>query len=73
MKDYLTVIEAAAALGMSERALRNRIERGDMQAERAGARLLLIPRAEVERWQQIGRLKPGPKPKRQPGEHEEGS
>ena len=73
MKDYLTVTEAAAVLGMSERALRNRIERGDMQAERAGARILLIPRAEVERWQQIGRLKPGPKPRRADAdkEHEE--
>ena len=67
MDEYLTVEEAAAALGMSARAIRNRIERGDMQAQRLGARLWAIPRAEVERWHERGRLHPGPKPKKQAG------
>ena len=59
----MSVREAAVALGMSERAIRNRIERGDMQATRIGARVFVIPRSEVERWQQLGRKRPGPKPR----------
>ena len=64
----MSVQEAAAALGMSERAIRNRIERGDMKATRIGARIFVIPRTEVERWQQLGRQRPGPKPRRPPGD-----
>jgi excisionase family DNA binding protein len=60
--DYMTVEEAAAALGLSVRAIRERIRRGDMRADRLGARVWAIPRDEVQKWQAIGRLKPGPKP-----------
>ncbi len=66
--EYMTVAQAAAELGMSARAVRNRIERGEMKAERLNPRLLLIPRAEVDRWRVIGRLRPGPKPRRQQDE-----
>ena len=58
----MTVQQAAEALGMSVRGIRERIERGEMQAERLGARVWAIPREEVERWRQLGRQKPGPKP-----------
>jgi excisionase family DNA binding protein len=61
--DYTTVQEAAEALGLSIRGVRERIERGEMQAQRMGARLWVIPRDEVERWRGRGKLKPGPKPR----------
>jgi excisionase family DNA binding protein len=61
--DYLTVTQAAAALGLSVRGLRFRIAHGQMAAEQVSPRLYLIPRAEVERWKALGRQKPGPKPK----------
>jgi excisionase family DNA binding protein len=57
----LTVADAARELGMSARAILNRIQRGEMQAQRMGARLWVVPRVEVERWREVGRLKPGPK------------
>ena len=60
--EYLSVDEAAAALGLTVRAIRLRIQRGDMRAERIGVRVWAIPREEVERWRAIGRLKPGPRP-----------
>ena len=60
----MTVREAAEALGMSMRGINERIERGDMRAERLGARVWAIPRDEVERWRQLGRQKPGPKRRR---------
>jgi len=60
--DYLTVTEAAEALGLTVRGIRDRILRGEMQAERLGVRVWAIPRSEVERWQAIGRLKPGKRP-----------
>ena len=62
--EYMTVREAAEALGMSMRGINERIERGDMRAERLGARVWAIPREEVERWRAIGRQKPGPKPRK---------
>jgi excisionase family DNA binding protein len=64
----MTVQEAAEALGLSIRGVRERIERGEMQAQRMGARLWVIPRGEVERWRGRGKLKPGPKP----GSHRRG-
>ena len=68
--EYMTVSEAARELGMSPHGIRDRIERGEMRAERAGVRVWLIPRAAVERWRQLGRQRTGPKPKRQRTEEE---
>lgn len=59
----MTVDEAAAALGMKADGVRKRIQKGQMQARRVGARLYLIPSEEVERWRELGRQRPGPKPK----------
>jgi excisionase family DNA binding protein len=59
----MTVTEAANALGVAEETIRKRIQRGAMQARRVGERVLLIPSDEVDRWREIGRVKPGPKPK----------
>ncbi len=59
--DYMTVDEAARELGLTRRGVHKRIERGDMRAERFGDRVVLIPVDEVQRWREIGRLKPGPK------------
>ena len=58
----MTITEAATALGVAEETIRKRIQRGDMQARRVGARLLLIPEEEIHRWAQIGKVRPGPKP-----------
>ena len=64
MDGYQSVNEAAAALGMSRQGIQRRISRGDMRAVRIGARVWVIPPDEVERWKQLGRQKPGPKPRR---------
>ena len=58
--DELTIGEAAARLHVDESSVRKRIRSGQMQARRAGARFWLIPRDEVERWQSLGKLRPGP-------------
>ena len=63
--EYLSVSEAAGELGLSVWGVRDRIERGDVRAERLGTSVWAIPRAEVERWKALGRKKPGRKPKRQ--------
>ncbi len=63
--DGMTIADAARVLGMSENGIRRRIQRGDMVAERIGARLLVIPNHEVERWRSLGKLKPGPRPARE--------
>lgn len=62
-RDLITVSEAAAILGISNRAVSKRLENGQMRGERVHPRLWLIPREEVERWRELGRMKPGPKPR----------
>src|SRR5215203_893394 len=63
---YMSVSDAAAAIGISVTALRDRIRHGQVKAERIGRRVLLIPPEEVERLRGQGRLKPGPKPRTEP-------
>ena len=63
MPDYMTVSEAARELGVSSRAIHKRIAEGTMRAERFGALVWQIPVAEVERWRELGKQKPGPKPR----------
>lgn len=60
---YMTVTEAAQALGMTAGGLRSRLKRGDMTGKHVHARLWLIPVAEVERWKELGKQRTGPKPK----------
>ena len=64
-KDALTTADAARELGISVRALQHRLKTGMLRGDNLGGRLWLIPREEVERAKAAGRLKPGPKPKRQ--------
>lgn len=52
------VADAAREMGISRRALQDRIARGDVKAERMNPRLWLVPRAEVERWKGRGKMKP---------------
>jgi len=59
--DYMTVSEAAQELGVTVRAIHKRIASGHMRAERYGERAVLIPTEEVQRWRELGRMKPGPK------------
>jgi excisionase family DNA binding protein len=58
MDEYLTVAQAAAELGISRRALLNRIEKGDVRAVRVNPRLWVVPRREVDRWKELGKLRP---------------
>lgn len=58
----MTIEAAAAALGISASTVRARLQRGVMRGERAGQRMWMIPRDEVERWRSRGRLAPGRKP-----------
>ena len=60
---YMSISEAAAAIGIAETTLRDRIRNGQVKAERIGKRVLVIPEAEVERLRGAGRMKPGPKPR----------
>jgi excisionase family DNA binding protein len=59
----MSVSEAAAAIGISVTALRDRIRNGQVRADRVGQRVLLVPTEEVERLRGTGRMKPGPKPR----------
>jgi len=62
--DVMTVPQAAKVLGLTERGILARIARGDMRAERLGGKVWVIAREEVERWQALGRQRPGRKPSR---------
>jgi excisionase family DNA binding protein len=64
MADLYTVPQAAEALGVDQATINRRLHRGDMRGERIGPRLWLIPSGEVERWREIGKLRPGRKRKR---------
>ena len=59
---FVSVTEAAEAMGISLTALYDRIRNGTVRAERLGRRVLLVPESEVERLRGQGRRKPGPKP-----------
>jgi excisionase family DNA binding protein len=61
-RDLLTIAEAAAVLGLTVRGVQERVRRRHMHGVRVSPRLWLIPRSEVERAKEAGRLKPGPKP-----------
>jgi excisionase family DNA binding protein len=67
---YMTIAEAAAALGLSHAGVLRRITRGDMRATKIGQRVHIIPVEEVERWRALGKLKPGPRPGRTRAEGE---
>ena len=60
-RDLLTLHEVATVLGVPVRTVQNRVRAGHMRGERMHARLWLVPRAELEPWRSVGRLKPGPK------------
>ena len=60
---YMSISEAAAAIGIAETTLRDRIRNGQVKAERIGKRVLVIPESEVERLRGLGRMRPGPKPR----------
>ncbi len=62
-RDFLTAAEAAAALGLPGRTVRNRLQRGIMRGVAVNPRLWLVSRAEVERWREVGKLPPGRKPR----------
>lgn len=62
LPDLLTVAEAAEAMGIGRQGVHDRIRAGMIQAVKPSARLLLIPRAEVERFRGVGKLPTGPKP-----------
>ena len=49
MKTYITIAEAAPALGLTERALRQRIFRGEVPYRKLGRRVLLSAE-ELERF-----------------------
>src|SRR5215211_7984041 len=62
-RDLLTVAETARELDLTIRGVQERLRRGRMQGERVSPRLWMVPRAEVDRWKQLGRQRPGRKPK----------
>ncbi len=62
-REYLTIAEAARALGLPIRTLQYRLLHGLMRGERVNPRLWLIPRAEVDTWKNRGRLQRGRKPR----------
>ena len=62
-RDLLTLQEVATELGLPVRTVQNRVRAGHMRGERIHPRLWMVPRSELERWREIRRLKPGPKPR----------
>jgi excisionase family DNA binding protein len=57
----LSVLEAAARLGVSDQTVLDWIHKGRIQGLRVGRRVWAIPEAEVERVGAQGRPRPGPK------------
>jgi excisionase family DNA binding protein len=64
-RDMFTVAETAQALGLSVRAIQDRIRKGEMAAEKITPRLYLVHRNEIERWKPVGKRKGG-RPRKQP-------
>jgi excisionase family DNA binding protein len=46
---FLTIIECAEELKISERTLRDLLASGEIRAVRLGTRIVRIPRAEIDR------------------------
>ena len=67
VKDHMTVTEAARELGIHPTTLQRRLDSGVMRGERVHPRLWLIPRDEVDRWRDKGRL-PAGRPRKQKAE-----
>ena len=61
----LTVAETARILGVHRTTVNHRLETGGMRGERVHRNLWVVPRSEVERWQALGRQRPGRPRKRQ--------
>ncbi len=59
---FMSVAEAAEAMGVNPRTVLHRIAAGTIKAERLDARTWVIPAEEIERFRGQGRLKSGPKP-----------
>ena len=72
-RDLLTIQEAARELELSVTGVHDRIRKGRLRGVQVSPRLWLVPREEVEHAKAAGRLKPGPKPKREhpPGDDSE--
>ncbi len=62
-RELLTLHEVAEELGLPVRTVQNRVRAGTMRGERVHPRLWMVPRDELDRWRDRGKLKPGPKPK----------
>jgi excisionase family DNA binding protein len=62
MEDFMTVPEAAVALGLSESAVRNRLKKGYLRGEKLGP-MWLVPKSEVERWLRHPRMRAPKAPK----------
>ena len=60
----MTITEAARALGLHRATVHRRLESGVMRGERVHEKLWLIPRDEVDRWRDKGRL-PAGRPRKQ--------
>jgi excisionase family DNA binding protein len=52
--EFLTIIEAARELKISERCLRYLIVAGEVRATRLGKRIVRVPRREIERLADAG-------------------
>lgn len=49
IEDYLTAAEAAEHIGCSDARVRQMIRKGEIQAEKAGLRMWLVPKREADR------------------------
>jgi hypothetical protein len=61
-RPMVTAAEAARILGISHRAVLDRLKRGLMRGDQVSPKIWLVPRDELERIG-TGRLKTGPKPR----------
>lgn len=66
LRDYLTLNDAAAELGLNAATLRQSIARGAMTAEKIGPRLWVVSRREVERYRAESLGRRGPRPAAKP-------
>lgn len=60
LADVMTIAEAAKAMGVTTQGVHDRISRGWISSIKVSDRLLMIPKADVERFRGLGKLPSGP-------------
>lgn len=63
LQEYVTVDDAAKILGVTAGRVHQIVRSGHLPAKRIGPRMLLLPRAVVEWYAALPKIRGGPKPR----------